>query len=137
MKGNDWSASHRRVVALLKQRLGSAENCAQVIDGYEAVLASIWSFTARLLGEGGARAVMVRAGQLAARDVPMVQQVRVKENGVDFAEFRALAAAKNCSTHEVMDALTTLAAMIFRTLSELAGDILTEPLLQYLEHEER
>ncbi len=116
----------------LRATLGNPKTCSELIDSYEDVLRSTWLFTARLLGDAGARAVMGRAISLASRDVPLLLKVRADVNGIDFSEFRDQVLNLGCDTPEVMEAMMSLVTVIFKTLSDLAGDALTGPILQQL-----
>jgi len=130
---HNWDAEQQHIVALLKSRLGTQASCTEVIDAYEGLMRSIWSFTARLLGDGGARAVLSRSISVAAREAPLVIRVRTRERDVDLSEFRHYVAEAGCGTTEVTQALIILGVMIFATLADLAGESITTPLIRHLE----
>lgn len=132
MSASDPGTDHPPVVELLKSRLRNCETSSDVIDGYEKLLRSMWEFTARVLGQGGARAVLVRSINLAAQEAPLVQKLQAGGGGPDLSELREQVAKTGCSPDEVMDALIQQGAMVFQALSELAGETLTEPLLRRL-----
>ena len=124
------------MVTLLNDKHGTKETCAEVIDGYEQILRSIWSFIARALGNGGARALLARSVQLAAQQVPLLQPVQVREREVDLSGFRTHtvpAPDADCDTSDVMAALTHLIVVVFQTLSDMTGEVLVGPLLRSLE----
>lgn len=128
---------YRRVIELLKSRLSDKRTCSALIDEYEEVLRSIWIYIARLIGDAGARAVLARAVKVAGREAPLVQTLRVDEDRTDFSGLRDHVDRVGCTPPEVMNALASLGASIFRTLFELTGDVLTEPLLRHLEEDRR
>lgn len=132
MKSEDWRFEHPALVGLLQERLGNSSVCIEVIDGFDEVFRSIWTFTARLLGEAGTRAVLNRALQLAVRDTPMLQSVRVNEREVDLGNLRARAADPDCEMAEMFAAILGLAVKTFDTLADLTGDVMTGPLLNHL-----
>ncbi len=132
-QANEWQNEYKRVSEALKHHLGNKETCGEVIDGYEVLIRSIREFTARLLGDAGARSVLARSLQLAAREAPLLQKLRLAGDRFDFGELRAEAEKLGCSSGDVLHALLAMSFMVFRTLEELAGDALTEPLLRQLE----
>jgi len=124
------------VVTLLNDKLGTKETCAEVIDSYEEIMRSIWSFLAQVLGNGGVRALLTRSAQLAVEQVPLLETVQVRERDVDLSAFRTHtvpAPGVDCDTSEVMAALTHLTVVVFQTLSDMTGGTLVEPLLRFLE----
>lgn len=122
-----------RMNQMLKARLESKETCSEVIDAGEEVLSSAWVFMAQLLGEAGATAVLVRSIQLAMRTSPMVRKVRPLGRGVDFGELRQYVDEVGYTRAEVLEAFLRLGEMLFQTLSDLTGEVLTEPLLRHLQ----
>lgn len=125
------------VADVLRRRLNAGETCPDVIDCCEALLRSIFAFVARLLGTGGARAVVARSIQVATRQASLLSSVRVREDGPDLAELRERLARADHDPSEVEGALIRLGLQIFQTLSDLTGDAVTVPLLRHLEEEER
>ncbi|MBI2954593.1 MAG: hypothetical protein HYY30_09790 [Chloroflexi bacterium] len=132
-ESGEWRNDHAQLLKVLKRRLGHKDTCLDVIADYEKLVRSIWGFTDRLLGDVGASAVLTRAVELAARDVPLLRTVHVSEQGVHFNEFRDHVTMSGCTKPEVLDALLRLGVMIFQILSELTGEAVTEPLLHELE----
>lgn len=128
-----WLTEYGAVVEALKGRIGSSTSCAELVGSFEELVRSIWIFTARLLGEAGARAVMTRSLSLAVRDVPLLRTVSVAADGVHLAEFQDHANREGCSDAEITEALLYLGAMVFKTLGDLAGEALTGPLLEELQ----
>jgi len=133
MTFDDWRAEYPTLVRILEDRMRGKETCSDVIDSYDEVARSIWDFTARLLGDGGTRAVIARSIQLAATDTPLLQRVKALERKLDFGELREYTARLGCGAPEVLDALLRLGVMIFHTLHDLSDDAITGPLLSRLE----
>lgn len=133
MPASDWKAEQVRLAKLLRDRLGSKDTCLDVLDDFEELVRSIWGFTAQLLGDSGTKAIWVRAIHLARYDVPLLLAVQIHDRGVNFDGFRAHIVKVGCNTPDVLDALLRLGMMVFQTLSSLAGDAITGPLLDHLE----
>src|SRR3990172_5097871 len=115
---HNWPPEFGRVITVLNDKLGTKETCAEVIDGYEELMRSIWIFLAQVLGDGGARALLTRSVQLAAQQVPLLQPVQVREREVDLSGFRTHtvpAPDADCDTSDVMAALTHLIVVVFQT----------------------
>lgn len=120
------------LVKLLKEGLGNRNSCPDVISGYEEVMRPTWSFMAQLLGDDGTRAVVERSVKLATAKVPLLAFIKVSEKGVVFSGLQERITEEDCSAPEILDALAMLAVWIFRILSDLTGNSITEPLLIHL-----
>ncbi len=133
VSGRTFPRDPERVASALRGRLGSYQACADLLDGGEALLQLVWMSSAQLLGEAGARAVLLRSIRSAAARVPLAMMVRVTDHGVDFAEIRAYLQTAGCDTDEVLSAVTEIGVAVFGTLEQLTGGVISEPLLQRIE----
>ncbi len=132
MQSHDWQSEQPTLVRILQVRLGNKETCIDVVNGYEELMQAIWTFTSRLLGDNGTRAVLVRSLQLAVKDAPLLQNVKVHEDEIDLSGLRARAQEPDCNPPKMLDALLGFAAVIFETLADLTGSTITKPLLNYI-----
>ncbi|MBI2954986.1 MAG: hypothetical protein HYY30_11770 [Chloroflexi bacterium] len=136
MKPKQFDSEYQRSISVLRAKLENIGDCTDLIDSYADVMNSIWNFTAHLIGDGGASAVVSRSVRVAARQVPIAGLAIVGHDGIDFSRFRAEALSKGCTTVEMLDGFIHLGATVFQTLQELTGDAITGPLLKRLQGEE-
>ncbi len=136
MQSGHWHyGKNVRAAELVRAMFDSRTNCGEILDSYDAMLASIWGFAAQLVGDTGTRAILGRAVQLAGTDHPLALRTRVGTAGVDLSELRSLAADPACPPAELAAAASHVFDMVLRTLYELTGDMLIDPLLDALENE--
>ncbi len=133
MKSQQPGLQHVRKV--LQANLSNPDTCLAAIDAAESLIKHIWEFNSRLLGDGGARAVLARAVSLAVADAPLLQKVTVNKKGLDSSQLREHVENAGCDAGEVLNSFIHLGEMIFFTLADLTGDLMTAPLLQQLERD--
>ncbi len=121
------------VLDVLRTRIQSAPTRSDAVDDFAQTLNSIRGYCAHLLGEAGADAVLARSVQLANRSMPLAQKVRVDQQGVGLEGLLEHVGTSDSHADEVMSTLLEVGAMLFQTLYELTGDVLTESLLRRLE----
>ena len=132
MSYHDQGAEYKYVELLVRRAVNGAATCDAVIDAYEQMARLVWDYVARLIGDGGTRAVMSRSVQVTGRACPRILAARVDWRSIDFSNFRTGTQRQDCTPDEITDALSLFSVNIFRTLGELTGDILTAPLFAYL-----
>ncbi len=133
MNGRTFPKDPERVASALRGRLGVYQTCPELLDAGEALLQLVWSTSAQLLGEVGARAVLLRSVRSAAAHTPLALTIRVTDRGVDFGEIRALLLSTQCDSDEVLTAVTEVGVAVFGTLEQLTGGVISGPLLQRIE----
>lgn len=133
MNGNAWQAERARVRKVLKSRIGDPATCFEAIDAYEQLLKSVWEFNAKLLGHGGARAVLARAISVSSRQEGLLRKIAAGESGPDFADLRLHVDVAGCEIAEIIAAFLALGDGLVVTLADLTGDLLLNPLARHLE----
>ncbi len=119
--------------SILAGDLDGSETCLEVIGDCEVLMKAVCKFNSRLLGDGGARAVLARAITLATPGAPVVQKIVPTSEGGDFTELRKCAETEEYDVADIHNALVHLKEEVFFTLSDLTGNLLTGPLLQVLQ----
>lgn len=122
----------------LKQMLArvvgvSPDECdrKQTIAAYEFVLRQSWSDMEMLVGKMGARAIVEHSVGRAARARPTVGLVSVTDDGPDISPLMAQHEAGT----EACLCLLELCMVIFSTLIQLTGEVITGPLLEKIARE--
>ncbi len=131
MTTHGWQAEHAALREILEKRLGDKESCLEMLEVYDELMRTLWTFVSRLLGDGGTEAVLNRSIRLASTEAPLLRGIHVSGRQVDFGQFRELFAA-DCGTSELNHAFLQLGEAVLQTLSGLTGDVVTAPLLKHL-----
>ncbi len=133
MNGRTFPKDPERVASALRSRLAAYQTCPELLDASEALLRLVLWSSAQLLGEEGARAVLLRSIRSAASRAPIATTIRVTEHGVDLGEMRALFPGPECDSDGVLGVVTEVGVAVFGTLEQLTGGVISEPLLQRIE----
>ncbi|MCL5962389.1 MAG: hypothetical protein M1358_24270 [Chloroflexi bacterium] len=132
LNGEDWNIGD-----LLRSRFEGRESCADVIESFEVLMSSIWDYLSRFLTVRGTRAIVEHSAKLAGRKAPMVNRLRIGDEGIDFGDLLVFVEQEGCDRPQVVNALLRLSARVFWVLEDLTGDALRGPLLQHLRGDDR
>ncbi|MBI4320897.1 MAG: hypothetical protein HY675_20585 [Chloroflexi bacterium] len=126
-------AQREELIRILGDRLGRSETCAEIVDAYEEMLASLRDVTSSILGDDGTDVVLRRSIRLASRDFPLLEKIQARKGDVDFSGLREHVERVGCDPPEVFDALVQVTLAFFQVLWDLSGDVVAGLLLHRLD----
>ncbi|MBI3978927.1 MAG: hypothetical protein HY331_12140 [Chloroflexi bacterium] len=112
---------------LIRQRSPQEPSWETNLRVCQEVLSALWTELVPFMGQRGARAVVLRAVQVAGRREPLAGRIRVTETGLDFSALYAEAAPTGAETPDTVG--TALARTTAEVLDGLIGPCLLRTLL--------